>query len=88
MTVQRITLRRGTAAQWTSANPALEFGELGVEVRPDGSTGFKMGDSTTAWNDLPYFESGSFADYLLSSSVGAVSGVAALDVMVRYPQLS
>jgi hypothetical protein len=85
LTVQRITLRRGTAAQWTSANPALEFGELGVEVRPDGSTGFKMGDSTTAWNDLPYFESGSFADYLLSSSVGAVSGVAALDVNGQVP---
>lgn len=85
MTVQRITLRRGTAAQWTSADPTLEFGELGVEIRPDGSTGFKMGDSSTAWTDLPYFESGSFADYLLSSSVGASNGVSSLDASGQVP---
>jgi hypothetical protein len=85
LTVQRITLRRGTAAQWISANPILEFGELGVEVRPDGATGFKMGDSSTAWNDLPYFESGSFADYLLSSSVGANNGVSGLDASGQVP---
>lgn len=85
MTVQRITLRRGTAAQWTDANPILEFGELGVEIRPDGSTGFKMGDSSTSWADLPYFESGSFADYLLASSVGANNGVAGLNASGQVP---
>lgn len=85
MTVQRITLRRGTAEQWTTANPVLEFGELGVEIRPDGTTGFKMGDSSTTWTDLPYFESGSFADFLLASAVGENDGVASLDSNGQVP---
>ena len=85
MAVQRITLRRGTAEQWATANPTLEFGELGVEIRPDGTTGFKMGDSSTEWTDLPYFESGSFADFLLASSVGENDGVAGLDPNGQVP---
>ena len=48
MAVQ-IQLRRGTAAQWTAANPTLAEGEMGVET----DTGqFKVGDGTTAWNSL------------------------------------
>lgn len=43
--------RRGTAAQWTSANTVLASGELGLET----NTGFfKIGDGTTAWNSLAY----------------------------------
>tara|TARA_B110000503_G_scaffold1165_1_gene1516 strand:+ start:2779 stop:3852 length:1074 start_codon:yes stop_codon:yes gene_type:complete len=85
LTVQRITLRRGTAEQWTTANPILAFGELGVEIRIDGSTGFKLGDNATAWADLPYFESGSFSDYLTAQSVGQPSGLAELDVNGQVP---
>lgn len=47
----RIQLRRGTAAQWTTANPVLAAGEVGVET----DTGqFKAGDGTTAWTSLGY----------------------------------
>lgn len=50
----RIQSRRGTAAQWTSANPVLFDGEPGYEK----DTGkMKIGDGTTAWNSLPYFAS-------------------------------
>jgi hypothetical protein len=43
--------RRGTAAQWVSANPVLSAGEAGFET----DTGkFKWGNGTTAWNSLPY----------------------------------
>jgi hypothetical protein len=50
MTVQ-IQLRRGTAAQWTSANPTLAQGELGLET----DTGqFKVGTGSTAWTSLAY----------------------------------
>lgn len=47
----RIQTRRGTAAQWTSANPVLAAGEQGYET----DTGkIKVGDGTTAWSALPY----------------------------------
>jgi hypothetical protein len=48
---QQIQLRRGTAAQWTSANTLLAAGELGAET----DTGrFKIGDGSTQWNSLLY----------------------------------
>jgi hypothetical protein len=47
----RIQFRRGSAASWTSANPTLAQGELGVELDTDK---FKIGDGTLAWNALPY----------------------------------
>jgi hypothetical protein len=43
--------RRGTAAQWTSANTVLADGEMGIESDTDQ---FKLGDGTTAWNSLGY----------------------------------
>ena len=47
----RIQLRRDTAANWTSTNPTLTQGEVGIET----NTGkFKIGDGTTAWNSLGY----------------------------------
>ena len=50
MAVQ-ILFRRGTSAEWTSANPALGSGEPGIET----NTGkIKVGDGTTLWNALPY----------------------------------
>jgi hypothetical protein len=51
MAVQ-IQIRRGTATEWTSANPTLLQGEAGLET----NTGrLKYGDGVTAWNSLPYF---------------------------------
>lgn len=50
MAVQ-IQIRRGTAANWTSANPTLAEGELGYET----DTGkLKAGDGSTAWTGLSY----------------------------------
>lgn len=49
--VTQIQIRRGTAAQWTSANPTLAAGEWGFET--DTKKG-KIGDGTTAWNSLAY----------------------------------
>ena len=49
--VTAIQIRRGTAAQWTSANPVLSAGEQGFET----DTGkFKIGTGSTAWTGLPY----------------------------------
>lgn len=47
----KIQIRKGPAAQWTSANPILLSGEIGYET----DTGkLKMGDGTTAWTALVY----------------------------------
>lgn len=43
--------RRDTAANWTSGNPILLAGEMGIE---SDTKKFKIGDGTTAWNSLPY----------------------------------
>ena len=47
----RIQFRRGTEAEWTSTNPILAEGELGLEL----DTGrFKVGVGTTSWTNLQY----------------------------------
>lgn len=47
----QIQFRHGTAASWTSTNPTLSQGEVGVET----DTGqIKFGDGTTVWTSLAY----------------------------------
>lgn len=47
----KIQLRRGTAAEWTTANPTLAEGEMGLEK----DTGkFKVGTGSAAWSSLSY----------------------------------
>lgn len=57
-----IKLRRGTATQWTTANPVLAAGEIGLETNTNRT---KYGDGTTTWSALPY----SVADASGTSSV-------------------
>lgn len=47
----RLQNRRDTAANWTTNNPTLAAGELGLET---DTTKYKIGDGTTAWNSLAY----------------------------------
>jgi hypothetical protein len=47
----KLQLRRGTALQWSTTNPLLSEGELGLEL----DTGkFKVGNGTQNWNALVY----------------------------------
>ena len=48
----RMQQRRGTAAQWTAANPTLAAGEIGFET---DTSKFKMGNGSSAWSALTYF---------------------------------
>jgi hypothetical protein len=50
--VTQIQVRRGTAAQWTSANPTLSAGEWGYETDTGKA---KIGNGSTAWSSLSYF---------------------------------
>lgn len=47
----QIQLRRDTAANWTSANPTLAAGELGLET---DTARYKIGNGSTAWTSLSY----------------------------------
>jgi hypothetical protein len=65
----KIQIRRGTASQWTSANPTLASGEFGLETDTDK---VKLGDGETAWTSLAYFQPISFdglSDVTLTSPV-------------------
>jgi hypothetical protein len=44
--------RRGTASQWTSADPILSAAEIGYET---DTNKFKIGDGTNRWSTLSYF---------------------------------
>ena len=48
----RMQQRRGTAAQWTAANPILAAGEIGFET---DTSKFKMGNGSSNWAALTYF---------------------------------
>lgn len=49
----KIQVRRGLASLWTSTNPTLAAGEIGYET----DTGlFKIGDGTTEWTSLTYYQ--------------------------------
>ena len=67
--VTAIQIRRGTASQWTSANPTLAAGEWGLET---DTLKTKIGDGSTAWASLAY-ATGSIS---ISNVTGLGTGVA------------
>lgn len=74
MTPRRIQVRRGSAAEWTAANPILLAGEVGYER---DTAALKIGDGVTRWSSLPY----------LTGFSGGSSTLATLqDVLVSSPQ--
>jgi hypothetical protein len=78
--VTAIQIRRGTAAQWTSANPTLTSGEQGFET----DTGkVKIGNGSTAWNSLSYLGAGTVTSITagtgLSGGTITTSGTIAID---------
>jgi hypothetical protein len=76
----RMQQRRGTAEQWTLANPILAPGEIGFET---DTNQFKIGDGVNQWEDIEYFlNSGEvdeiLGDYIPLSEKGEANGVATL----------
>ena len=47
----QLQFRRGTASEWTSFNPTLAAGEMGIE---SDTSRFKLGNGATGWTGLPY----------------------------------
>lgn len=52
MAYKKIILRRDTASNWSSANPTLSGGEIGIET---DTLKFKLGNGSTAWTSLNYY---------------------------------
>ena len=65
----RMQQRRGTAAQWTAANPTLAAGEIGFET---DTSKFKMGNGSSAWTALTYFANAAELAAILDSAPGAL----------------
>ena len=77
----RIQMRRGTTSEWNSADPILNEGEIGYNST---LTSFKIGDGTSIWSDLDYYQAA--ADItpneigaIASTEKNAADGVAILD---------
>jgi len=62
-----IQIRRDTASDWTSANPTLAQGELGLET---DTSKLKAGDGTTAWTSLGYYTLATVG-FLATSTIGS-----------------
>ncbi len=60
----RIQLRRDTAANWTSSNPILRSGEVGIET---DTHKLKIGNGTSTWTQLTQY----VADEKLNTSTAA-----------------
>ena len=79
--------RRGTAQQWTDADPILAAGEIGFET---DTSQFKIGDGVNAWSDLSYFKNledlgGTLDDYIPLTQRASNNGVATLDGTGNVP---
>lgn len=78
----RIQLRRDTAANWTSEDPVLLAGEIGIET---DTLKFKIGNGnnwtaiTNYANTTPSDFTSTLNDYILATDRGAAGGVAGLD---------
>ena len=72
----QIQFRRGTATEWSTVNPILAEGEMGIELNTDL---FKIGNGVDPWNDLQY---GGLRGFQGSAGVaGSVGNIAVENVL-------
>jgi len=69
-----IQIRRDTASNWSSANPTLAQGELGLET---DTLKVKAGDGSTAWNSASYLiDTGGYITASYSGNVAITGSLA------------
>ena len=65
--------RRDTAANWTSANPTLLAGEIGIE---SDTNKIKIGDGSTAWTSLAYRPWSQISTYpFVNADIASAAGI-------------
>ena len=78
-----IQMRRDTASNWTTVNPVLASGELGVET---DTNKFKIGDGVTAWNTLDYQGGGGdLSNYYTKTETNELLEEKADDFIIESP---
>jgi len=75
----RIQFRRGTASEWTTADPILSSGEFGFET---DTRQFKIGDGSTVWSGLAYPATGTITGVTAGTGLtgGGTGGVVTIDL--------
>jgi hypothetical protein len=63
----QIQLRRGTASAWSTVNPILVEGEVGLE---SDTNKMKVGNGSTAWNSLSYAPIGTITSNMVTTALG------------------
>jgi len=76
-----IQFRRDTSANWTSNNPVLASGEVGLET---DTSAYKIGDGSTTWNSLAYNQLAPEITTLLLDGVGSDPTVPSSGDLVVY----
>jgi hypothetical protein len=66
-----IQIRRDTASNWTSVNPLLAQGEMGLET---DTNLFKFGDGSSLWTPLPYVNDTTGNSRFITSTTTLTSG--------------
>jgi len=70
----KMAQRRDTAANWTSANPTLLAGEIGIE---SDTNKIKLGTGSTAWTSLSYTPWSQVSAYpLVNADIAAAAAIA------------
>lgn len=83
--ITQIQIRRGTAASWTSANPVLSAGELGLET---DTLLMKAGNGSTAWTSLSYINQYALPVLIANSQTGTSYTLALADASNKIVELS
>ena len=69
----KMAQRRDTAANWTSANPTLLAGEIGIE---SDTNKIKLGTGSTSWTSLGYTPWSQVSAYpLVNADIAAAAGI-------------
>lgn len=76
-----IQIRGDTAANWTVINPVLAAREQGMET---DTRKFKLGDGTTAWNSLTYWDCTGLSADALAASAAATNAAASAAASSAY----
>ena len=81
----RIQIRSKTASEWQSSNEVLLKGEVGIELGTTAAGNkIKVGDGTTAWNDLGYTYDRSVIEGLISSAIDGLHTPITYQATVEY----
>jgi hypothetical protein len=83
--VTQIQIRRGTASQWTSTNPTLAAGELGLET---DTLLMKAGNGSTAWTSLAYINQYALPVLLQNQQTGTTYTLVLADASNKLVELS